>query len=377
MDFEAYRMAAARVLAGAGQHLYEPLSSERMIFKYAPCWAILLAPLGWLPTHAGGVLWATLNVAAVAWTCALSARLCRLLSLRIPPYLTIIAIVILVRSVLSVFLLGQADALWALLVVASLYHEATKRRWLAALCLALAISLKLPALLFLLYLALKRRWELTCRVIAIGLALNLAAAWMLIPSQPLAVFLHWRHALTANAAAYAFDIGNQSLLALMGRLLRQDGYGLNLAVWPDPAVAAITALLQAILFGLVLWPASASSRAPAGVILDWALLTVYMVIFSPSCWVATYSALLFPMTIALGLIIAQAWPLRLLPLANAALIGLLAAMTSSKVWRSLGVRYFKGESYVFLVLMILPLLGLALAWTLWSQRAAFSRRYLQ
>ena len=37
-------------------------------------------------------------------------------------------------------------------------------------------------------------------------------------------------------------------------------------------------------------------------------------------------------------------------------------------WHAIGVRYFRGESYIFLVLMVFPWLGLALFAYLWRQR---------
>jgi hypothetical protein len=100
---------------------------------------------------------------------------------------------------------------------------------------------------------------------------------------------------------------------------------------------------------------------------------VFMAIFSPSCWVATYSVLLTPLILCVALLAARpAAVIRDPALAcGAVAFGLCTALTHSKVWRAIGIPTFKGESYVYLVLMILPLLGLSLAWLLWR-----ARRYL-
>ena len=105
-------------------------------------------------------------------------------------------------------------------------------------------------------------------------------------------------------------------------------------------------------------------------ILDGALLAVSMVLCSPTCWVATYTAALFAVFVAIAWFTAEprtachSPPLVLGMLA----MGIFSALTSAKVWHALGVRYFRGESYVYLVLMILPLFGLSVAWSLWHQR---------
>ncbi|MBI3088500.1 MAG: DUF2029 domain-containing protein [Candidatus Omnitrophica bacterium] len=370
MDFEVYRFIGERVLTGDTAHLYAPTTSERMVFKYAPCWAILFAPLGALSSHAGGVLWSALNVLWLTLTGWLADRLCRLLSLRPAPWLAIAAVVLLVRPITAEFLLGQADLLWGVLIAAFLYAEASGRRWLAALWLALAVSLKLPALLFLIYAGCRRRWAPIGRTLVCLAALNLSAAWLLLPAQPLGLFRAWFGALATSGTTYAFDISNQSLLALAGRLLRQDGYGLNVAVLSDATVMLLTAIAQLLAFAALVRPARPALPDRVRLILDGALLTVFVVLFSPSGWLATYTVLLSPVALALALLLARpalTWRTPGLAFPAAALF-LLSALTHAKFWRLAGIPHWRGESYVYLVLMILPWLGVCLAWYLWGHR---------
>ena len=159
-------------------------------------------------------------------------------------------------------------------------------------------------------------------------------------------------------------------MALLGRLLRNDGYGLNILSLPDHAVLLIALCVQAALFVTLFFPRPPHEPERLRWMIDGALLMVSMVLFSPTCWIATYNALLLPVCLALALLYNRprtAWTCP--PLAATTLAcGLLSLMTHAKFWRALGISHIKGESYVYLVLMILPWFGLSLFATLWWQR---------
>ncbi|MBI2104142.1 MAG: DUF2029 domain-containing protein [Candidatus Omnitrophica bacterium] len=370
MTFEVYRAVAERVLDGGGAALYDPTLSATALFKYAPLWALAWAPLGWLTPRAGAILWTAVGVALLLATLALSARLCRRHGIRVHPLAAAAAVLLLVRPLTAELLNGQVNILWGLLVLAFLLGETSGRPWPAALSLALAVSLKLPALIVFAYLLVRRRFASAGRAALLFLVLNLAAAWALAPAGPLTLLGSWWQTLAASGPDRAFEIGSQSLLALMGRLLRADGYGFNVLALSDGAVAAVTAVLAAALFAAVCLPRARPTPGPARAVFDGALLAVLMVLSSPTCWVATYSALLWPAFVALALLAAtpRATLRRPSLLFGAAALAIFSTLTHAKVWRFFGVLAIKGETYVFEVLMILPLLGLSLAWCLLSQR---------
>jgi hypothetical protein len=89
---------------------------------------------------------------------------------------------------------------------------------------------------------------------------------------------------------------------------------------------------------------------------------ILMALASPSCWLATYSVLLFPVVLATARL-ATAWssirrdPWSLLFLGSA---GLCSALTHSKFWKAAGLMSWRGETYVFLVFMMAPLSALSL-----------------
>ena len=376
MDFDLFHTIALRILQGDAVHLYEPAGSPQSLFKYAPSWALLIAPFGWVSGHAGAVLWSSLTVIWLLLTCWIADRLCRLIGLTPKPFLAVAAVLLLVRPLISEFTLGQTNLLWGMLVAGFLFFEVTRRPWWAAICLALAISLKLPAALFVVYLALRRSWKLVSQVILCGAAINGVAALVLLPPHPTLLFSSWLRVLMISGPDRAFEIGSQSLLALLGRLLRNDGYGLNLLVVPDSTVVLLALLGQAVLFGALFFPRRLALPDTTRTVVDGALLAVLMALFSPTCWMATYNASLFSVFLAVALFTARPQTtLRSLSLAvGAAAVVLCSLLTHAKVWHALGVRAFKGESYVYLVLMILPLLGLSVTWYLWHQRLAIAHQ---
>jgi hypothetical protein len=376
MDFEVYRTTAERVVEGRSDQLYQPVGSERMVFKYAPPWALAFVSLAWGSKPSAAIAWTILGVLALLATLFLSAALCRRCGLPAPPWAGAAALLLAVRPLAEEMGNGQANLLWAALTAAFLVCMVQRRVWLAAAALSAAVLLKLPALIFLPYLALRRCWGLVGRTLLLSAAACIAASAALQPGRPLSLLHAWASALTRNAQAYAFEIGNQSFLALLSRFLTNDGYGLNVAdvprAWLAWAVVVLVAAGVLAAGGLGRSGPLASPRT----LFDAALLMVLMVVGSPSCWLATYTALLLPLLVALS----AGWHrLRLRRYdAAAILLGLLtlglSAFTHRKLWRLLGLTHWRGESYLFLVFMILPWMALALMAWLWRVRSLSSPR---
>lgn len=363
MDFEVYRLVAERVVQGLGHQLYEPTTSSVMLFKYGPCWAVLLAPLAWLPAFPGALAWSTLTVGWLVAGCAGVLHLCRSAGLRAPFWLPAAAVLLLLRPISAEFLNGQIDLLWGLLVIGFLVAETARRPWWSAICLALAMSLKLPAVVFLGYLVVRGRWKSALGALGMFAAVNLVSAAVITPRDPLGLLAAWADVLRSSGADRAFEIGNQNLLSLLGRLLMNDGYHLNLADWPAQAVWVAAAAAVAALFALVV-------AGRPNLILDGALLTILMVLGSPTVWIATYSALLLPVMLGVACAL-TAPPRRWRDAPDAALLALVllgSLMTHSGFWKAINVRSFRTESYVYLVFMVLPWFGLALFGYLWRQR---------
>lgn len=370
MDFEVYRTVALRLVQGHAVSLYAPTGSAWMLFKYAPCWALLWLPLAWMPGSTGVVVWSALTVLWVVLTGLIATALCQRAGLRAAAWLSVGAAFLLVRPLTAEFLNGQVDVLWGLLVVGFLWADGADHPWWAATALALAISLKLPALIVFLYAAARRHWSTVGRVLLIGGLVNAASGVLLLPSRPLELFRAWSGILWTSGAARAFEIGNQSLYALAARWLSADAYHLNVVTLPPVAVVGVSVLVSALLFGLIVARPSSRRGEPTRRVFDGSLLMVLMVLCSPTVWVATYSALLFPTTVALASFATR--PARTWPQGGSAAFLLamlvLSAMTHHAFWNAVGITRIQRESYVFLVLMVLPWFGLAVFGALWSWR---------
>lgn len=370
MDFEVYRAIAQRLLQGEGAHLYQSTNSAMMVFKYAPVWALIWTPLGRLTAHAAAVTWTLLSVLALLAALLMCSRLCRLMGIRYHPITAVPAVLIIVRPLAEEMGNGQVNLLWGCLVVGFVLAAATNRPWRAAVALAGAILLKLPALVFLPYLALSRQWRLLGHtLLMIGLAL-LGSCALIAPRDPLSLLGAWAHALMDNGTAYAFMIGNQSVLALLARAFTADGYGLNVLALPREALPWIALGLLACAMAVVALPARHRAPSSGRFLYDSAMLTVLMVIFSPSGFSATYTALLFPVFLGLAAVAHLLGERRpdALALALACLAVALSLFTNRRMWSLFHLTSWRGEGYLYIVFMVLPLLGLALLGLLWRAR---------
>ena len=373
MDFEVYRATALRVLHHDAAHLYAPVYSSQALFKYAPVWAWVSAPFGWLSDHAGGVAWSTISVLCFVLTLWLGNRLCRRQGLAAWAAAPLLVPLLMARFLIEEFLNGQADALLGLLLVGALDGVSRKRWWWASAAVALAISLKLPAALLLIYFALRRAWPVAGRTVVCFLAINLAGALWLNPSNPFGVFRAWFDVLRASGADRAFEIGSQSFVALLSRFLTNDGYHLNLLALSRSTVVWIAVALQAAaVLALALRPGSRLGERR--LVIDGALVAGMAVVFSPTCWLATYTLLAFPLLVAIALFCTQPhricrdWLSAALMIATVA----LSWFMQKKAWWMLGIRRIGQEEYTYEVAMIAPWMALALLGFLWRQRQLFS-----
>lgn len=370
MDFNVYRFAAELVRTGQGPQLYQLVHSPGMFFKYAPIWAFLWSPLAYLSTHEGLVLWCLLNVGWLILTLWLASRILTLVGFQPPWWTSIAAVLVLVRAFAQEFGNGQVNLCWGCLLTLSVYNDLRGRPWRAASMLALAILLKLPAALFLLYALLVGRWPLLRRTVVALAILLLVGAIGVSPSQPLPLLVDWMRCLFTTTPGVAFRIADQSLFALAARFLTSDGYHLNVVSLSRSLAIAVAFVVNLLLLCAIVLPARRHRREPMRLVFDSAMLMALMILASPAAWLASYSALVFPVFAAAALIAERNWwrqrDVTIPALALAA--GLFSFFTHNKFWKAIGIPYWRGEGYVFLVFMMLPWFGLALLGLLWRQR---------
>jgi hypothetical protein len=228
-----------------GQELFES-RQPRWGFYYSPFFALCIWALTRLPGAAAAGAWAALQIATPLWLFRITAR--RLCGDSLP-LATAYALVFLTSlPLLSNFKWGQVSVVMTLCMFASLHLEERGRVGLAALVLALSISIKYYSVLLLIHYLLKRDSRVVALTLAFCLVLMVAlpAATlgvpetlrfyeMLEPADPfgrsgvarnpnsqffahvLARLLPWGGAPGARWLGYAVAIANLSVAAGIAR----------------------------------------------------------------------------------------------------------------------------------------------------------------
>ncbi len=373
MDLNTYRFAAEVLRIGQGHALYDLGYNEVMFFKYAPIWAVVWTPLAYLGPHASTVAWSVLSVGWILAILALATWMIIRLQQPVPLWAAAAAILLITRPLLEEFGNGQANFWWAGFIMWGIASDVLDRPGWAGWAFAASICLKLPSAIALPYFILVKRWKTAGWTLTWLLVWLWIGAWAANPHAPAALLTAWAKRLMIMGPAYVFRISDQSLLALFGRLCTADGYGLNALNLSRPVITAITLATGAGLYALVLLPWG--HPTPRRRAIDLSLLTILMILGSPSAWPATYCVLLAPIFVAVCLFNTLPGWARWDPLLLiwTSLTLLLTLLTLGKIWKAIGIPYWHQESYVFLVFMTLPLCGLALFALLHRQRQILSR----
>jgi hypothetical protein len=303
-DFPAYWGAGRVLLEGHPDRIY---STQRKWFTNLPVVAVLCMPLGWLDYEAAWELWWWVSVACFALVFGL---LLFAVHRYFPPLdlpraalvaLVFFAFAPVMRRCLA---LGQTTPL--LVVVFALVYLLAREgrgRW-AGLLLGFVCGIKIPPLLLLPLLALRRRLGMTGVAAAVVAAAVLASFVFFGPGR---MYEYADRVILDNFGRVHAAFNNQSLDGAFMRLLSDRG----LADWvpvPRPAgerlavyavIAALAGLLLATGRGL-LWPARPPpDRDPrAGSLeLELGLGVALMVLVFPIVWIHYYLFLLVPLAL--------------------------------------------------------------------------------
>jgi alpha-1,2-mannosyltransferase len=305
-DFAGYLLVGELVLEG--RHIYA--DAPPGINTWPPFFALFCVPLALLATPGPALaraLWLLLNFAALAFVFDLLGRLLygRPLSLRpAPGRLTLAAPALLVplvqsfRYVLSNFEHVQINVVVFALALGGLARQARGREWTGGGLLGLAASLKVMPVVFIPYLALRRRWRA-----AAGATLATAALSAGLPALAFGPARFWEYVgAWRQSVAAGWGVGkmNQSVHAMFDRAL---GHGLppfaeGTNVLPesgDPAVLGAV-VLAAVAVAAVALAASRGPVAPGGraALAEWSALFLAAALFAPVMWKAYLIVALLP-----------------------------------------------------------------------------------
>jgi hypothetical protein len=178
IDFPVY-YAAGQSLIGGRTDLYSPDFARGLLmdYRYPPFFLIAFTPLWLLPYPVAAYLWYLLSILEIA-ACVLVLR--RSFKMIQPAKQTaavwIVSLLALGQYFVMILHYGNAHLLATSLLFGSLYLAIRRKDVIAALLVALAITIKLTPVLLLPYFALKKRWSFLLMTIAFLVAINTAPA---------------------------------------------------------------------------------------------------------------------------------------------------------------------------------------------------------
>ena len=195
-NFEIFRASSRHLLNG--QDLYAEYPAEHTDrFKYSPTFALLFAPLAWIPWPVALFLWSALN--ALLLFVAVERVL--------PGRPAMLAAGLLLLEVLRGMQNAQSNALVAALIVLSFATMEKRRSWRAALAVALGACVKIFPLAALTFAIPRRRAMRTGLAAAVvGLALVLLPLALLSPAELAAQYASWRGIEASDAQQRWFSV---------------------------------------------------------------------------------------------------------------------------------------------------------------------------
>lgn len=268
-DFNVFRMGGHVVLHG-GALYHATAENSGLLFTYTPLAAVLFTPLTLGPAAVTAVVWCAveaLMLQATVWL-TLGAVGMRRTGVRITATVFIAALSPLLDPVDSDLILGQINLLLMLVVLVDLL-QADGRRW-HGVGIGVAAAIKLIPLLFIVYLALARRWRAAGTAVAVFL-LGSGAGFAVLPSDSTE---YWWHGAGFDPSRVGTPQSpfNQSLRSVLARMM-------HTAATVNPAWMATAVLIAAA--GLFLAVKLLRTGAPLSGALACALTSTLV---SPVAW---------------------------------------------------------------------------------------------
>ena len=170
IDFPVYYAAGQSLVSGRSD-LYAPdfALGRVMDYRYPPFFILALYPLWLLPYPAAAYLWYILSIIEIAASVFFLRRL-----LDPPRSAWLIALFATGQYFVMILHYGNAHLPAIFLLLASFYLFARKKDPLAALMMALSITIKLTPVLLMPYFAIKRRWKFLALTAVFLVGLNIA-----------------------------------------------------------------------------------------------------------------------------------------------------------------------------------------------------------
>lgn len=268
-DFEVYWTAASRALEA--QPLYRSADGHYQ-FKYLPAFAVLTAPIGWLPLGEAKAAWFVTSVVLLVVLVALSVRI--LPEQRRPTWLIVlVALIAMGKFYGHELVLGQVNILFAVLTTAGVLMTARRGETAAELLFIAAAAVKPYGIIFLPWMAYVRGRRAALTTSA-GLVLLLALPAVLYGvTGAIELHRHWWLTVTESTAPNLTNNDNVSLAGMYAKWL---GAG---HIASRAAALTSMALLGAVVFTVL---RRRTVQRPEA--LEGALLLTCIPLVSPQGW---------------------------------------------------------------------------------------------
>ena len=268
-DFEVYWRGASR--AAAAEPLYRA-DDEHYQFKYLPAFAVLTIPLSFVPLPAAKVAWFAGSAALLVLFIGISLRL--LPERRRPAtLLALAAVVVLGKFFGHELILGQVNILFGVLAASAFLAMRRGHEPLAGALLALTIAIKPYGLLFLPWLAARRKLSSVAAAIVTGLVIALLPIAIYGPGETIALHRAWWDTVTGTTASNLLNPDNVSFASMWVKWLGAGTLANTLAI-----ATAVTAI-GAVGFVFVRRGGMAFPEA-----LEGSLLLMIVPLLSPQGW---------------------------------------------------------------------------------------------
>ncbi len=310
----------AAVWYDVGRRVIEGRSLLRLgSYRYPPAFAVLVAPLCLLPWPAFFFTWYALNVALLVQCLRFTARL-------VPPNhareLWLPALLVVSYAVDNLFL-GQTNLLMTALLYWTMVALARGREWAAGAPLGASIAMKVFTFPWVAYLVYRGRWR------ALASALAVCAFCLLVLPAPVRGFdrnlyevRDWGQRVVApyldrgeagDWGQHALDLGNQSLQAVLHRLLTRtdasvaarhsDAIYVNVATLTESQVNRALLAAMAVLASVFVWACGwRRPRDPRQQAVEFGMSAILLMLISAIAWTYFCVMLLLPIAVAVHLV---------------------------------------------------------------------------
>jgi len=302
-DFHCFYTAGKRILNQ--ENIYVIGDQETSEFRYAPIFAVFMSPLALLDEDAADTAWYIINFCLLIISLVYLKKLGVDQSLEFKSKLIIYSLTILglIRFIFHNFDSGQSNILMMSSMIIGLYYILRKKEVLGAGILAISIMVKYTPLIFIPYFLLRRKIKLSLLIIAfiliylalpslfIGLEDNISYIKGMLPFLTNSSILDKITILTNK---------NQSLFSMVHRMFSYCVSYFHAPAMPfqswhlsETKINLIFASIAAILYLAILYNPKKIAANKNIDIVNYALLSICVVLFNLNAWMHNYILLAF------------------------------------------------------------------------------------